>query len=710
MFPNGNVSTLVLIFKGVNFVYCGMTASFTQQHLAVSDTIVEHHMLFKTLPESQSIEFRVRSEVKADEFLTIRFKGFGKLSNVAITDANALNSVQAVQNATASSYYVEPNGDLYFKAVTTASFNGSLYTISWTGADDMINFDYDTDGDGQSDIDELNAGADPLIPDYVSFEFNGTDEGFQTYLLTNPTIGDYTWCLDGIQSPDPQILKYGLNFSGSHVDKITVRMKSEKAGNVQLFWRHEDSGGFSEDKKITMYYGTPDEWQVIVFDLSTHPEWVGKTITTLRFDHISDGVQVLNHCIDYLRGPSGGYGLDSDGDGEFDIQEEAECRDANDSRDLSFEFTNSTNGFSTNEIDANSTQSDEYWVLRTDYRDEPFITSYRFGINGNEMNKIYVRTKSDIAGRYDLIWRNGNNAFGSIAANYDTPHEWAVFEFDMAGHPQWNNQTIIQLRLDFPVDTSSQVHHWVDYIHGGEASGTLQDVQIKVFMEGPYNASTNEMITELNNDRGLLPGQTPTSPLTTPTPAGHPYAIAPWNYEGSEGIDFTDADYDADVVDWVLISLRKDIQKSGQVAQAAALLKNDGTVQFVDNMPPKSNTKCPLYVVVEHRNHMAAMSPTALDLEEGAVIYDFTTENSYSSLGVGQIEVAPGIWAMYAGDMWQFDNVGYDIHGADKAVWQDDNGEFGHYAPSDLNINGDTNGEDKAFWEQNNGLSSRVPK
>jgi len=146
------------------------------------------------------------------------------------------------------------------------------------------------------------------------------------------------------------------------------------------------------------------------------------------------------------------------------------------------------------------------------------------------------------------------------------------------------------------------------------------------------------------------------------------------------------------------------------VVQAAALLKKDGTVQFVDNMPPKSNTKCPLYVVVEHRNHMAAMSPTALDLEEGAVIYDFTIENSYTNLGVGQIEVAPGIWAMYAGDMWQFDNIGYDIHGADKSVWEDDNGEFDHYAPSDLNINGDTNGFDKAFWEQNNGLSSRVPK
>jgi len=267
-----------------------------------------------------------------------------------------------------------------------------------------------------------------LVPDYVSFEFNGTNEGFQTYLMANPTIGDYTWCLDGVQSPDPQIIKYGLNFSGSHVDYIKVRMKSERAGNVQLFWRHDESPGFSADKKITMPYSMPDEWQTIKFDLGAHPEWVDKTITALRFDHISDGVQVLNHCIDYMRGPSGGYGLDSDGDGAPDLQEEGECRDANNSQDLSFEFSNSTNGFLTNQIDANSTQSDEYWVLRTDYRNDPFITKYGFQINGNEMNKIYVRTKSEVADTYVFIWRNENNNFGSVSASYDTPHEWAVLE------------------------------------------------------------------------------------------------------------------------------------------------------------------------------------------------------------------------------------------------------------------------------------------
>jgi len=237
----------------------------------------------------------------------------------------------------------------------------------------------------------------------------------------------------------------------------------------------------------------------------------------------------------------------------------------------------------------------------------------------------------------------------------------------------------------------------------------LEDVQIKVLLEAPYDTTTNEMSTKLANNRKLLPGQTSANSTIPKTPAGHPYAIAPWNYEGSEGANFNNSNYNTDVTDWVLISLRKDIYKSSQVAQAAALLDKDGTVDFIT--PLKSVLKCPLYVVVEHRNHMAAMSPTAIDLQGGVVIHDFTAGDSYQvSTSVGQIEVTPGVWAMYAGDMWQLTGASYEIMGADKDIWVQDNGVFDHYAPSDLNLDGDTNGMDKAFWERNNGLSSRVPK
>jgi len=69
------------------------------------------------------------------------------------------------------------------------------------------------------------------------------------------------------------------------------------------------------------------------------------------------------------------------------------------------------------------------------------------------------------------------------------------------------------------------------------------DVQIYAWLEGAYEPTLGEMRTTLAATRKLLPGQTPTSGLATPTPAGQPYNIAPWNYTGIEGAGWTGANY-----------------------------------------------------------------------------------------------------------------------------------------------------------------------
>jgi len=59
--------------------------------------------------------------------------------------------------------------------------------------------------------------------------------------------------------------------------------------------------------------------------------------------------------------------------------------------------------------------------------------------------------------------------------------------------------------------------------------------------------------------------------------------------------------------------------------------------------------------------------------------YNFCLENSYQ-LGIGQKQLTPGVWAMYARDGNQIDDVnGYDINGLDNADWSLGNGLFGVY-------------------------------
>jgi len=236
------------------------------------------------------------------------------------------------------------------------------------------------------------------------------------------------------------------------------------------------------------------------------------------------------------------------------------------------------------------------------------------------------------------------------------------------------------------------------------------DVELYAWLEGAFDPALGEMSTTLVSTRKLLPGQTPTSNLATPTPAGQPYSIAPWNYAGTEGASWTNADYTGDETDWVLVSFRTDIPKSTEVGIAAGLLMKDGSITFPDRCALTS-VASPLYIVVEHRNHIGIMTPQPVDVIGGMLTYDFRLAESYRDpTSFGQKQLSTGEWTMYAGDADQSDFPSYDIQGTDKTIWFDNNGVFDYYLSPDFNLDGDVNGQDKSLWFDNNGISSRVPK
>ncbi len=241
---------------------------------------------------------------------------------------------------------------------------------------------------------------------------------------------------------------------------------------------------------------------------------------------------------------------------------------------------------------------------------------------------------------------------------------------------------------------------------------TCTPIELYANLEGAYDATLGEMTTILNTEQGLLPGQTPLGNLSIPTPAGQPYGVAPWNYNGTEGAGWTDANYTEDIVDWVLLSLRSDEAKNTEILQTAALLYKDGSIKPLDKCLINTTLdKGSLYAVIQHRNHIGVMSPVSVDMSTGILSHDFRIADSYKDIAsFGQKKLNSGAWTMYAGDIDQSDMPSYDIIGTDKVIWVEDNGNFGIYLPSDVNLDGDINGEDKAFWENNNGISSRVPK
>lgn len=221
-------------------------------------------------------------------------------------------------------------------------------------------------------------------------------------------------------------------------------------------------------------------------------------------------------------------------------------------------------------------------------------------------------------------------------------------------------------------------------------------LDIRVCLEGPIDVSTQLMSGSLRQ-LDLLP-------------TIQPYGQAPWNYYGTEGQGWSNAEYPPNAIDWVKVSFRTDITKNTEVIASAAILLNDGHLVFPNPSILLESMGSSFYIVIQHRNHMGVLSPVAVSSANGMLSYDFCLENSYQ-LGAGQKELVPGLWVMFAGDGNQVDDPnGYDINGMDNAGWNAQNGVFDIYSFFDYNFDGDVNGMDKILWNINNGVYSQLEK
>ena len=268
---------------------------------------------------------------------------------------------------------------------------------------------------------------------------------------------------------------------------------------------------------------------------------------------------------------------------------------------------------------------------------------------------------------------------------------------------------------------------------GNDGYQVCLTVNTKVFIEGALTDAfgdllyTDLMRTDLNDFR-LLPGQTYNDPLfgLIYNPGGQPYSDTPWFYDGEEGdlFDsqgnpvFANANYDADAVDWVLVSLRTGEEKSSEICRAAALLKNDGEVLFVEDFDCCGHSEESFFLVIEHRNHLVVMTPDPIERVGGEVAFDFTQNDSYKGLfgvAIGQKQVTSTTgneyYVMLAanGDQDGTNSGVTDINVNDKVVWQSSNNQTAIYLQADFNLSGDTNVNDKVIHDINNNQFSAVP-
>lgn len=129
-----------------------------------------------------------------------------------------------------------------------------------------------------------------------------------------------------------------------------------------------------------------------------------------------------------------------------------------------------------------------------------------------------------------------------------------------------------------------------------------KELSLRLMLEGSYSTSS-----QMNTDINLF------------LPLEQPYNIVPWNYNGNEIAE----NISEDIVDWVLITLRGDIDPNNpdlnsayDVVTKAALLTKDGYAVGLNGLDPISFSvkSGDYYIVVQHRNHLEIMSKETIEL------------------------------------------------------------------------------------------------
>ncbi|MBK7761869.1 MAG: hypothetical protein IPI46_00665 [Bacteroidetes bacterium] len=134
------------------------------------------------------------------------------------------------------------------------------------------------------------------------------------------------------------------------------------------------------------------------------------------------------------------------------------------------------------------------------------------------------------------------------------------------------------------------------------------------------------------------------------------------------------------ITDSIEVELHSAIFPSLVMASTKTILNSNGLSTC--NFPYLNGS---YYIVIKHRNGMQTWSSNPVAVGAIPVTYDFTISAS-QAYGSNQIEVEPGIWAFYSGDINQDENA--DLLDASLLEASIANFDFGYFA---TDINGDGN-------------------
>ncbi|MFC5194905.1 hemagglutinin protein [Bizionia hallyeonensis] len=172
----------------------------------------------------------------------------------------------------------------------------------------------------------------------------------------------------------------------------------------------------------------------------------------------------------------------------------------------------------------------------------------------------------------------------------------------------------------------------------GFINGTMKiKMDAKLFLQGPLlNPVSAGLMNDNLRQNAIIPTTSPYADLATCN-------ASVFSVTGANAI-----------VDWVWVELRAANDNTKRITGKSALLQRDGDVVGLDGVTSLIMNAAPsnYYVVVNHRNHLGAMSAGTIGLNANtASVVDFTNSGFATYGTMAQAILTSGNMALWAGDV-----------------------------------------------------------
>jgi len=216
-----------------------------------------------------------------------------------------------------------------------------------------------------------------------------------------------------------------------------------------------------------------------------------------------------------------------------------------------------------------------------------------------------------------------------------------------------------------------------------------------VYMRGAWNNAGGVMRTNLNSG-GVLESNA----------LSHPYSGTPYNYTGTESVSAGFFAANPNIVDWVLLELRRpdnglpaSADASSIVGRKAVFLLNNGQLVDVDGVSSPSfdiTKQGNAFMVIRHRNHLSIMSTSLPSNATGSFSNNFSVfANVYKNPSATSEAVTvlfnslpgSGLYGMWPGDVNRSGSVTTaDVSPINIAIVGPSSGNTNVYNVRDVNL------------------------